>query len=193
MEAWHPQVVSGVPMAISPARTSAAFRVLHVLFKCLLFPSGVTFRFRMPGIRRKDIALEQRQDFSAVQLPPISLSIRRVLVLEDNFIIAMEAEDILKSLGIETVEIATNTQQAETLILESEFDFAMLDVNLGAENSFSFAEKLRSLDIPFGFVSGYGETAMFPVPLQQMPRITKPFNEASVNSLLLTAVITPSA
>lgn len=111
-------------------------------------------------------------------------SIKRVLVLEDNFIIAMEAEDILRTLGVETVDIATNVAQAKQFVEEHAFDFALLDVNLGSETSFDFANILVSRDTPFGFVSGYGESAMFPGSHRDRPRITKPFNETSMSQLL---------
>nr|WP_269456147.1 response regulator [Rhizobium quercicola] len=111
-------------------------------------------------------------------------SIKRVLVLEDNFIIAMEAEDILRTLGVETVDIATNVAQARQLVEEHVFDFALLDVNLGSETSFDFANILVSRETPFGFVSGYGESAMFPGSHRDRPRITKPFNETSMSQLL---------
>ncbi|WP_349435388.1 response regulator [Pararhizobium sp. A13] len=113
---------------------------------------------------------------------------KRVLVLEDNFIIAMEAEDILKSLGIEHVEIATNSAEASALIEAQSFDFALLDVNLGAETSFDFAGILVARGVAFGFVSGYGEDTIFPAPLRDIPRISKPFNEVSVGSLLGLAI-----
>jgi CheY-like chemotaxis protein len=115
-----------------------------------------------------------------------SSSIKRVLVLEDNFIIAMEAEDILRTLGVENVDIATNVAQAKLLVEEHAFDFALLDVNLGSETSFEFAQVLVERNTPFGFVSGYGESAMFPGSLRDRPRITKPFNETSMSHLLVS-------
>ena len=117
----------------------------------------------------------------------IPRSISRVLVLEDNFIIAMEAEDILRSLGVEHVEIATKVAQAMTLISEQAFDFALLDVDLGGETSFEFAHALMTSGVAFGFVSGYGEDVVFPASLQEMPRISKPFNENSISRLLTAA------
>ncbi|WP_416236816.1 response regulator [Rhizobium sp. CC-YZS058] len=113
-----------------------------------------------------------------------SFPIKRVLVLEDNFIIAMEAEDILRTLGVEHVDIATNAAQARGLLDEQAFDFALLDVNLGNETSFDFADLLTARMTPFGFVTGYGESAVFPAELRDRPRITKPFNEVSMGQLL---------
>lgn len=123
----------------------------------------------------------------SVALTKIPVSIRRVLVLEDNFIIAMEAEDILRSLGVEHVEIASNLAEAGALIEAQSFDFAFLDVNLGKETSFDFAGILIVRGVTFGFVSGYGEDSIFPVALREIPRISKPFDESSMASLLATA------
>ncbi len=117
----------------------------------------------------------------------IPVSIKRVLVLEDNFIIAMEAEDILKSIGIDHVEIAVNIAEAQALIEKQSFDFAFLDVNLGSQTSFDFAGRLIEHGVAFGFVSGYGDDFTFPATLRDISRITKPFNESSMAGLLATA------
>lgn len=113
--------------------------------------------------------------------------IKRVLVLEDNYIIALEAEDILRSLGIEHIEIASDTAEANRLIEAQSFDFALLDVSLGNETSFDFAGLLLARGVAFGFVSGYGDDSVFPVALRDIPRISKPFNETSMGSLLASA------
>ncbi|MCV9961542.1 response regulator [Pararhizobium sp. BT-229] len=118
------------------------------------------------------------------EIPPW---IKRVLVMEDNYIIALEAEDILRSLGIEHVEIASDTAEANRLIEAQSFDFALLDVNLGNETSFDFAGLLLARGVAFGFVSGYGDDSVFPVALRDIPRISKPFNETSMGSLLASA------
>lgn len=128
----------------------------------------------------------------SVALTQLPISIKRVLVLEDQFIIAMEAEDILRTLGVEHVEIATNLSQARELIETQCFDFALLDVNLGAETSFDFAGVLLARDAAFGFVSGYGEEVAFPPALRHIPRISKPFNETTVGALLAAAGNGPS-
>ncbi|MCW0000865.1 hypothetical protein OE766_21775 [Pararhizobium sp. YC-54] len=120
-------------------------------------------------------------------LTEIPVSIKRVLVLEDNLIIAMEAEDILRSLGIEHVEIACSVAEAEFLIEQQSFDFALLDVNLGSHTSFDFAGILIERGMAFGFVSGYGDDLIFPVPLREISRITKPFDEISISGLLAAA------
>lgn len=125
-------------------------------------------------------------------LTEIPVSIKRVLVLEDSFIIALEAEDILKSIGIDHVEIACNVDDAQLLLAAQCFDFALLDVNLGSQTSFDFAETLIERGLAFGFVSGYADDFVFPPALRNIPRITKPFDQGALAGLLATASINPA-
>lgn len=125
-------------------------------------------------------------------LTEIPVSIKRVLVLEDNFIIALEAEDILKSIGIDHVEIACTIADAQVLLAGQTFDFALLDVNLGSQTSFDFAGSLIERGLAFGFVSGYGDDFVFPAALRNIPRISKPFDQGAVAGLLATAPASPA-
>lgn len=61
----------------------------------------------------------------------IFMSAIRVLVLEDSLIIAMEAEDILRLAGVESIDIVGSVEQARAAIAAETYDFALLDVNLG--------------------------------------------------------------
>ncbi|WP_377290462.1 hypothetical protein [Rhizobium sp. SG2393] len=110
-----------------------------------------------------------------------------VLVLEDNFIIAMEAEDILLTLGCRTIVIAATLEEAQAAIEATLFDFALLDVNLGQQTSFDFAATLKARGIAFGFVSGYGEDEVFPAEFRTAPRTLKPFTADSLSSLFFSA------
>lgn len=105
---------------------------------------------------------------------------QRVLILEDNLIIAMETEEILRLVGIEQVEIASNLEQAVNAVHSDKYDFAMLDVNLGESTSFGFARLLMERGIAFGFVSGYSDTLDFPPDLRHVPLLNKPFDEQSM-------------
>lgn len=114
----------------------------------------------------------------------LPVTMKSVLVLEDNFIIAMEAEDILLGLGVEAVHIATSIAQAISIVDRHAIDFALLDVDLGADTSFGFAGRLATSGVPFGFVSGYSDNSDFPAEMRSRPRILKPFNESSVKGLV---------
>ena len=66
------------------------------------------------------------------------------LLVEDNPFIAIDAEDILLSLGARTVVVASSVAQALDAVEKHEFSFALLDVDLGAENSLPVARQLRA-------------------------------------------------
>lgn len=108
------------------------------------------------------------------------MTFQRVLILEDNLIIAMETEEILRLVGIQQIEIASNLEQAVNAIHSEHYDFAMLDVNLGESTSFGFARLLMERGIPFGFVSGYSDTLDFPADLRHVPLLNKPFDEQAM-------------
>jgi light-regulated signal transduction histidine kinase (bacteriophytochrome)/CheY-like chemotaxis protein len=98
-----------------------------------------------------------------------------VLVVEDNMIIALDAEAMVRKLGVASVRLASNTREAFDLIAERRPDFALLDVNLGNETSFAIAGRLIGLGVPFAFASGYGEQVAFPEAVAAMPRLRKPY------------------
>ncbi|MBX5009832.1 hypothetical protein [Rhizobium lentis] len=108
----------------------------------------------------------------------------RVLVLEDSLIIAMEAEDILRLAGVDSIDIVCGLEQARAAIAAEKYDFALLDVNLGEGMSFGFARHLLDVGIPFGFVSGYSDIRDFPCDLQHIPLLVKPFDETAMREFL---------
>jgi two-component SAPR family response regulator len=112
------------------------------------------------------------------------MSARRVLVLEDSLIIAMEAEDILRAVGVDMITICNSVEQAREAVQADSFDFALLDVNLGEVMSFDFARQLMASEVPFGFVSGYSDTLDFPEDLQNRPLLVKPFDEDAMRDFL---------
>lgn len=79
----------------------------------------------------------------------------RVLLVEDEVVVAMHIEDLLSDLGYRVVGLATSLAQGLDHARSGDIDFAVLDVNLGGEMSFPVADLLRERRIPFLFVSGY--------------------------------------
>ncbi|TPW30705.1 HWE histidine kinase domain-containing protein [Pararhizobium mangrovi] len=110
---------------------------------------------------------------------------QRVLIAEDNMLIAMEAEDMVRDLGATEVVIVPSVAGAMQEIEQREFDFALLDVNLGDETSFVIAETLMSRGVRIGFASGYGDDARTPATLVDVPRISKPYSNDAIRELLL--------
>lgn len=108
----------------------------------------------------------------------------RVLIVEDVMIIGMAAEDHFRELGSETVSVVSNIAQAREELGREKFDFILLDVNLGRETSFDFAEQLVARAVKFAFATGYGDGAGLTPKLKNIPVITKPYDKDRIAELL---------
>ena len=82
--------------------------------------------------------------------------IQRVLVVEDEMMVALYVEDIVTELGHEVVGPAMRLEEGLTLAREAAIDMAILDVNLHGARSFPIADALSARGIPFIFATGYG-------------------------------------
>jgi len=98
----------------------------------------------------------------------------RVLIVEDEALIAMMAEDMIEELGADAVLTAGSVAEAETAIAAGGFDFAILDVNLNGDNSMSLATLLKARGVPFAFTTGYGAGGVEEAH-QDVPVLTKPY------------------
>jgi DNA-binding LytR/AlgR family response regulator len=107
------------------------------------------------------------------------------LIVEDNLIIAMSAEVILLELGARHVGTAASVSQALSSIDREKPDFALLDLNLGNENSIPVATRLAELKVPFMFATGYGERAPIPAELADAPVVQKPYTREVVEAALV--------
>ena len=79
----------------------------------------------------------------------------RVLIIEDEPIVAMLAEDMLDGIGCVVAGIAARASEARDAIEAGGFDVAMLDVNLDGEDGLVLATILKARGIPFIITSGY--------------------------------------
>jgi DNA-binding response OmpR family regulator len=104
---------------------------------------------------------------------------RRILVVEDEMLIAVVIEDAVQDSGGEIVGPAATLEKALKLAEEEEFDAAILDVTIRGGNVYPVAELLLARGIPFVFASGYGDWAL-PAELRDKPRLTKPFTAAAL-------------
>lgn len=106
-----------------------------------------------------------------------------MLVVEDEAIIALAIEDMLRELGCEVAGTAMTLGVAEEIAREEAFDAAVLDINLNGDTSEVVAETLRSRGIPFCFSTGYG-SADVPLGFEDVPLLQKPYNAASLAAVL---------
>lgn len=107
-----------------------------------------------------------------------------VLVVEDSMIIAMDTEDSLRSLGVKTVTTAGSVAGALESIAKDPPQFAVLDYNLGNENSDPVAAKLKALGVPFVLATGYGELADKLEEHGAMGLLKKPYGKGELSELL---------
>jgi DNA-binding response OmpR family regulator len=84
----------------------------------------------------------------------------RVLIVEDEFFIALDIGQQLADAGFEVVGPAPSVAKALKLVAEPGCDVAILDVNLGGETSEPVAHKLREGDKPFVVLSGYSDNRL---------------------------------
>lgn len=111
----------------------------------------------------------------------------RVLVVEDEGLVAMLIEDLLEDLGCTIAGSAATVSEAMELVQRGGYDFALLDVNLAGEKVETVAEALHRRDVPFAFASGYGRTGL-PIAFRDRPIIQKPFRQKQLESVILQAL-----
>ncbi len=99
---------------------------------------------------------------------------KRILIVEDEFMIAILLEDMLTELSCTVAGISANPAQAFELIGSAEIDAAVLDVNLDGDDSFAVAAALLERRIPFIFATGYGASRL-PQGLAGHPVVQKPY------------------
>ncbi|GEO43001.1 response regulator [Skermanella aerolata] len=98
----------------------------------------------------------------------------RILVVEDELLIAVMIEEALQDLGCVVVGPAAKLDDALRLAREETLDGAVLDVTIRGGRVYPVTECLRARGIPFVLASGYGDWAL-PEDLQDHARLTKPF------------------
>jgi len=112
---------------------------------------------------------------------------RRVLVVEDEAMIAMLVEDMLSDLGCAVVGPAHGLSEALELVRGLRaLDAALLDVNLGGVPVFALADELRAMGVPMIFSTGYGDAGLREVD-RGAPVLQKPFRSQDLARALTEA------
>ena len=113
---------------------------------------------------------------------------RRILVVEDEMMIAMLVEDMLSELGCSVVGPAHALDTALNLAQNEEgLDAALLDVNLGGQPVFAVADALRAKGVPAIFSTGYGDAGLRDVD-RGSPVLQKPFRAGDLARALNQAL-----
>ncbi|HJT07627.1 MAG TPA: response regulator [Stellaceae bacterium] len=107
----------------------------------------------------------------------------RVLVVEDEALIAMMLEDMLAGLGCVVVGPIARLAPAVSAAHQHELDCALLDVNLNGEAVLPVADALEQRRIPFLFVTGYGAVGA-DQRFAERPLVRKPFKRDEIAQAL---------
>lgn len=102
------------------------------------------------------------------------LSDMHILVLEDEFLIAMDVELLCRDRGARDVTIVQELPQPETGTLE--FNAAILDIMIGGQSTLPFAKRLQEQCIPFIFASGYSDSEEILAAFPGIALVSKPYS-----------------
>ncbi|MDB5503610.1 MAG: two-component system sensor histidine kinase/response regulator [Tardiphaga sp.] len=197
---------TGGPMVSAPQRKGFGSTVLGQVIPFEL--NGMSTPRYLPGGYCLDIILPAAAATCAEPEPqtsfpdeesnaPAPADIARLLttclLVEDNLFIAVDAEDLLRALGAKTVVVANSVADALAALAMQSFGFALLDVNLGPENSLPIGRYLKAHAIPFVFGTGYGEDLAMGELLADVPIVTKPYHRLSMLKALTRLIPTGSA
>jgi DNA-binding response OmpR family regulator len=106
------------------------------------------------------------------------LSGLRILVLEDEALIALDVEQLCRDHGAGEVAIAGNLREAREI--SAPFDAAIIDVMIGGEPTFDFARSLEAAGVPFVFASGYDKLDEIFVDFPDVTLVSKPYAGADL-------------
>lgn len=120
-----------------------------------------------------------------IQLSTMPLAGLRVLILEDEFLIAMDVEQVCRDHGAADVVISRSLDGLAELTADT-FDAAILDLKLGTVSTLDFARELFEAGIPFVFATGYADPSETERDFPGVPVLTKPYLESDLVDALAT-------
>lgn len=110
-----------------------------------------------------------------------------ILLVEDETIVALLVEELLREFGCKAVWHASDVAQAMAALERKRPAAAVLDVNLGGNVVYPVAERLEALSVPFVFATGYGRDAIAQ-RWRDRPCIQKPIEPDALAEALHTAL-----
>jgi CheY-like chemotaxis protein len=121
---------------------------------------------------------------SSKQAPDAALRGQRVLIVEDELLVAMELQALLERQGCTVLGPVNTVARALALLDHERPDAALLDLNLNGQRSTPVAAALSAQQVPFLLVTGYGEAAKREPELRAAPLLEKPVDHRRLVRLL---------
>jgi len=111
------------------------------------------------------------------------LSGLRILVAEDESLIALELEQMLDNFGCQVVGPVSTVKEVVRHAEQGGLDGALLDVNLRGQQIFEVLVNLPNPGLKLILTSGYDDVTFFPAAFRALPRVTKPFSERELRRI----------
>jgi CheY-like chemotaxis protein len=120
-----------------------------------------------------------------------ALAGRRVLLVEDEMMVAWMLRSMLIGLGCAVIGPATRVKRAMSMLEAEAIDAAVLDIKLHGLRSYLIADALVARGIPFVFSTGYQKDGL-PLGYQGFPLLCKPFDQVSLGDALRQSLMPKS-
>lgn len=185
---------SGGPAVVAPAERGFGTRLIEESLLAHGGEASIEYGARGLSCELRLPLPESKQESGAYRIPKAAPSAedsvhrarlqgKRVLVVEDEVLIAMEIEAALRDGGCEVLGPAGDTEEATRLIGGEHCDAALLDANLNGRKVDAIAAALTREGVPFAFITGYGADGL-PKGFRDAMIIAKPFNKHQLLSAL---------
>jgi two-component sensor histidine kinase/CheY-like chemotaxis protein len=154
-------------------------------------PQGLCCTMSVPrseqiGILAHDSVGRRTNGEDKSQLPLQLATGNRVLLVEDEILVAMMMRDILSELGFSVVGPFSRVAEAMVAAVHEEFDAGIIDINLGGEFVYPVADVLVARKVPFVFITGYGVESI-DSRFANVPILKKPIQRQVLQSIFVTA------
>jgi CheY-like chemotaxis protein len=155
-------------------------------------PSGLQARFLIPALY---VSLREptpaRRSAKQRSHPAAGLEGLRILLVEDNLVITLDAEDALRKAGAAEVRTASTVADAVAIVEKGSLDAAIVDIHLGRETAAKIAEALKQSGIPFALATGYGAGPSLPPGLSGYPLVSKPYTGSTLRDAIRALIPPP--
>src|SRR5215475_7255297 len=110
----------------------------------------------------------------------------KILVVEDNYLLAEVVCDFVAECGMQPIGPATGLDRGLVYAREAPLDGAILDINLDGRLSFPICSVLAQRGIPFCFLTAYGDLSLVPQQFRAVPLVSKPFETEEMRCAIET-------
>jgi len=118
------------------------------------------------------------------QASAVSRHVPRILIIEDELLIALMIEEMVRQIGYRVSGVAHTISMASKEFAKRNYDAVLLDINIGGRFHATTADHLVSRGIPFAFVTGYDY--LVDPRHEKIPVLQKPFEPAHLRAVLET-------